>query len=110
MAYECAGAGQHTIQMFDGQSWQDRLELLAPQMETFRHLTKIHRLLELLNAASALSMPKTIEDERLRFIADLSPAEMDQDVAYSIATGPLPSQVNVYLRSLAAFAPKPANI
>jgi len=109
IAYSCAGAGQHTIALYDGQSWQNNPDLLPAQMDTFRHLNRLHALLELLTAASILALPKDVEQTRLNLIAQLFPGHLTPQMAQVLADGPLPSRVNDYLRSLAKFAPNALN-
>lgn len=105
-AYECAGAGQHTIALYDGKSWQDDPDLLVPQMDTFRHLNRLHALMELLTAASILDLPEDVEQNRITLLAQLAPDDLTPHIAKTLAEGPLPRQVNTYLRSLAEFAAK----
>ena len=55
--YTCDGAGQRVVQeVFSGQSWQDRPELLPRMTAAFRVMRKIHNLLVLLSAAEHLPL------------------------------------------------------
>jgi len=109
IAYSCAGAGQHTIALYDGQSWQNDPDLLHAQMDTFRHLNRLHALLELLTAASILALPKDVEQTRLDLMEQLFPGQLTQQTAQTLAVGPLPARVHDYLRSLSKFAPNADN-
>ncbi|UYV39380.1 hypothetical protein N4R57_10475 [Rhodobacteraceae bacterium D3-12] len=106
VAYGCSGAGQRTIALFDGQSWQDTPALLAPQMDTFRHLRRLHDLIELLTLAAGLPLTQEAKIKRLSLIAALCPQDMTPTVAATLATGPLPGDVRAFLKSLAALTPK----
>lgn len=106
IAYECAGAGQHTIALFDGESWQDNPDLLDAQMDTFRDLKSLHNLMELLTAAAALNLPADVDETRLSLLAQLAPTDLTPPMAKSLANGPLPKQTTTFLRSLAAYAPQ----
>lgn len=108
IAYGCAGAGQQTLALYGGQSWQDDPDLLPAQMDTFRHLNRLHALMELLIAAGALSLPEHINQMRLDLLAHITPTDITPHSAKTLADGPLPAQINAYLKSLAAFAPKPS--
>lgn len=105
IAYACAGSGQHTVALYDGRSWQDDPDLLPAQMETFRHLNRLHNLMELLTAAATLPLPNEIESKRKDLLARLAPDDMTPNQAQSLATGPLPVEINTFLRSLASYAP-----
>lgn len=105
IAYNCSGAGQHTISLYDGKSWQDDPDLLTPQMDTFRHLNRLHSLMELLTAAAALALPDKVEKTRISLLKQLSPDDLTPDQAQTLASGSLPVRVNTFLRSLAAYAP-----
>jgi len=106
VAYNCIGAGQRTIALFDGQSWQDDPDLLPKQLDTFRHVHTIHSLSELLVAAGALPLPKALQTQRLNFLNELAPDGFTTQTATQIATGPLPHQIKTFLQSLASYAVK----
>jgi len=101
VAYDCEGAGQRTLALYDGVSWREDLELLVPMLETFRHLRTLHALLGLLDTARALPL----EDDELDRLEDMQAELCDPDMSPQdverVATGPLPSAAKDFLRSLA---------
>jgi len=101
-AYGCDGAGQRTVALHGGASWQDDPALLAPMLETFRHLRVLHQLVGLLNAAAALPLPPEAEADRTAYLAQLCPDPFDARTAQGLATGPLPGAVRGFIRSLSA--------
>lgn len=104
-AYCCNGAGQRTLALFDGRSWQDDPALLAPQMACFRALRQLHEACELLVAAAALPLPPTAEAERLALLDALCPTQMTPEKASRLADGPLPGEVRRFLRTLGGHVP-----
>lgn len=100
MSFACAGAGQRTVALHGGQSWQDVPALLAPQMETFRHLRRIHDAIELLTAAAALPLSPAQDAARRALLAALCPPDLGPREAAGLATGPLPGRVRAFLRGL----------
>lgn len=101
--YDCQGAGQRTVALFDGISWRDRAERLHPMLDTFADLRRIHELIALLDAARRLPLPPEVEARRAAFLHTLCPAEMTRQTARNIVSGPLPAQVRAFLRTLAPF-------
>ncbi|WP_172295604.1 hypothetical protein [Pseudoruegeria sp. HB172150] len=99
--YECEGAGQRAITLHGGESWRDDLELLAPMLETFRHLRTIHSLLTLLDTARRLPLEEEEEDRWEHLMESLCPDEMTPDVAAEIASGTILAEARDFLRSLA---------
>ncbi len=99
--YDCEGAGQRTVAVHGGKSWQDELPLLAPMLETFRHLRLIHQLVGLLDTARQLPLDEDEEERHLELMEALCPDEMTPEAAESIAGGALPREVQGFLRSLA---------
>lgn len=98
-AYSCNGAGQRVVQeLYDGQSWQDDPALIAPMIESFRHLRQLHDVLELVSISIG-RLPKPEQDALYRLAApiveDLTPQK-----AESLAVGPLPKQIMDRLRAL----------
>ncbi|MDQ2088522.1 hypothetical protein [Marimonas arenosa] len=104
MRYDCAGAGQRTLSLFDNRSWQDHPPLLRPQMDTFRHLRTIHDLLGLLATAQELALPARVEARRQELVTALCPENMTPARAKRLATGSLPEDVRDFLKSLARHA------
>jgi len=101
LRYSCTGAGQRVIQdLFAGESWRDDPALLPRQIEAFRHMRKLHDLLELLIAARALPLGAAERANADALIAPLA-APLSESSAATLAAGPLPGQVRAFLRSLA---------
>jgi hypothetical protein len=98
--FDCAGAGQRTIALFNGASWRDEPDLLAPMLDTFRHLRRVHELLGLLEAAASLALSNRDEAARRALIAALCPPAMTAPRAAALANGPLPGRVARFLRGL----------
>ncbi|MCF3594114.1 hypothetical protein LZG00_08885 [Rhodobacteraceae bacterium LMO-12] len=105
VAYECTGAGQRTVALYHGQSWQDDPALLGPQIESFAHLRILHGRIELLLAAAILPLPPAIKARRASLLARLCPDEMTPRIAHALATGPIPSEVDRFLKTLARYTP-----
>ena len=102
IVYGCTGAGQRVVQeIFNGQSWRDRPELLPDMLRCFADVRQIHTLLELLTAAEKLPLPDDLRAERAALEAELTPPDLDAPTAARLAEGPLSAQVHVFLRSLA---------
>lgn len=103
--YGCTGAGQRVIQeLFTGQSWRDDPALLPRQIEAFRHMRKLHDLLELLVTARSLPLDAAEQASADALIAPLA-APLTESSAATLATGPLPAQIRAFLRSLAHHRP-----
>ena len=101
ISYDCEGAGQRTLALFNGVTWQDDLEILVPMLEAFRHLRSLHSLIGLLETARALPLEddelETLERLQGQFCnPDMSPEDVEQ-----LATGPLPKEAKLFLQSLA---------
>jgi hypothetical protein len=98
--FDCAGAGQRTVALFDGASWRDDPDLLAPMLDTFRHLRRVHELLGLLVAAGTL--PLTAQEQALRrSLRDaLCPDDMTVARAAALADGPVPGRVERFLQDI----------
>ncbi|UWQ34993.1 hypothetical protein K3555_09120 [Leisingera sp. M527] len=63
VAYSCAGAGQRVTQvLFDGETWQDDPDLLTHMTYALRVLRPIHEALLVLQEATALPLPKDLQD------------------------------------------------
>ena len=103
-AFDCTGAGQRTVALYAGQSWQDHPALLPAQSDSFRHLRRLHGRIELLLAAATLSLPPDAESRRKALLCALSPEGMTPQIAQTLATGPLPAKVDRFLKSLAIYA------
>lgn len=100
-AYDCEGAGQRTVALYEGKSWQDDLELLVPMLESFRHMRAINGLIGLLDTAGQLPLEDDEEAEREAMLAALCDPDLTPETAEALATGPLPGQAQAFLRSLA---------
>jgi len=100
-AYDCEGAGQRTVALYDGASWQDDLTVLAPMLETFRHLRAFHSLIGVLDTARRLPL----EDEEIAQLEHLQSKLCDPDLSpqkvEDLAKGTLQSEAKAFLRSLA---------
>lgn len=98
--FQCDGAGQRTVALFDGASWQDDQALLGPMLDTFRHLRRIHELIGLLDTAGKLPLDPHENQRRLGLLSALTSPEMTRAGAEALATGPLPGEIRSFLRSL----------
>ncbi|MDF1855462.1 hypothetical protein [Pseudooceanicola sp.] len=99
-AYDCVGAGQRTLALYSGISWQDDPTRLAPMLDTFAHLRRLHELIALLDTAAGLTLPASVEARRLALLTQICPETMTPAEADSLATGPLPGAVRDFLRGL----------
>lgn len=75
-------------------------------METFRHLRRLHDLIELLSTAATLPLSDAAETKRRTLLAQLTPVALTPEHAASLATGPLPGEISDFLKSLAPVAPQ----
>jgi len=74
--YQCEGAGQRVVQeVFNGESWQQRPELLAPMLVAFARMRAVHRQLVLLEATKALPLSETQKQAVARFQDRLTPKD-----------------------------------
>ncbi|MBT0956465.1 hypothetical protein IV417_03630 [Alphaproteobacteria bacterium KMM 3653] len=105
MQFDCAGAGQRSIALHGGQSWRDTPALLGPILETFAHTRRIHTRLALLETAAMLPLTTAEEHTRQSLRAALTPADETPQAVAALATGPLPAEVDAFLRSLAHHIP-----
>ncbi|WP_322866086.1 hypothetical protein U5922_007690 [Aquicoccus sp. G2-2] len=105
IAYQCTGAGQRTLALYDGKSWRDDPALLAPQSETFRALRALHTAISHLVTAAALPLPPVPEARRTALLARLCPDRLTPALAARLASGPLLGEVNAFLKSLPAHLP-----
>ncbi len=101
LRYDCLGAGQRTVALHDGISWQDAPGDLPAVLETFRHLRWIHQQLDLLQTTAALPLEDDEDAARAAFVVALCPDEMTPDRAAALATGSLRTEIARFLRSLA---------
>jgi len=98
--FDCAGAGQRTVALFDGGRWRDDPDLLAPMLDTFRHLRRVHELLGLLVAAGTLPLTAREKAKRQALRDALCPADMTAARAAALADGPVPGRVEGFLQDL----------
>ena len=102
-AYDCRGAGQRTIALFEGQSWRDNPTLLPAQSETFGHVRRLHDLLELLTLADRLPLTPSEQATRTALVAEIT-APLTPARAATLASGPLPKRVRLFLQALRPHA------
>lgn len=100
-AYDCEGAGQRTLALYDGVSWQDRLAILAPMLETFRHLRVLHGLIALMDTARQLPLDAEEEDRWDDLMDRLCPEDLTRAGAEALANGPIRGEIHDFLRELA---------
>jgi hypothetical protein len=103
--YDCAGAGQRVTQeVFNGRSWREHPELLAPMLRAFAVLRRVHELRLLLREAAKLPLTSA-ERETLRAFDDrLEPAGGWSEV--SLAEAPIEeiaAHVRAFLMSLRRY-------
>ncbi len=73
--YDCHGAGQRVTQeVFKGRSWRTEPQLLSDMTRAFVIMLRIHELLGLLDAASALPLTDEEIDTYDGLLMDLSPS------------------------------------
>lgn len=99
-AFDCAGAGQRTLALFDRLSWRDDPARLAAQLDTFADLRRLHELLGLLITAGRLPLDAGEDRARQDLVAALCPDDMTPAAAHALVTGPLPGAVHDFLRGL----------
>src|SRR5262249_9785525 len=93
------GAGQRVVQrLFGGASWQDEPALLAPMLQAFAVVRRVHELLLLLDEARRLSLSRperrrlSVLEQRLHAMADAArTTAWDENLA---------ERVHAFLRSL----------
>lgn len=74
--YDCQGAGQRVTQeVFQGQSWQDRPELMLPMIRAFATMRRVQELACHLSTARGLNLPAEPEAERQRLLRLLEPKD-----------------------------------
>lgn len=103
--FECLGAGQRVTQeLFDGQSWQQKPELLKPMMDAFSIMRRIHEQIQLLQQAANLLLPAEKQVELQKLAAALQPDEgwTEQSLAAFVQKTTL-KETGVFLRSLKEF-------
>lgn len=100
VTYDCQGAGQRTLALYDGVSWQTQLDRLGPMLETFRHLRRLHEIIALLDTASQLPLEDDEDAARTQLMAPLCDPNLSAEQAEALANGPLPANVSAFLRSL----------
>eukprot|EP00439_Symbiodinium_sp_Y106_P087699 s1_g235.t1 len=97
--FECYGAGQRVTQeMFEGRSWQNDPSLIQPMASRFRQVRRLHELLMLLEAASALSLPEVEEMQRRSLAEQVD--EMVENQSPEQAIEEVGAGVHRFLRSL----------
>jgi hypothetical protein len=98
--FDCEGAGQRSVALYGGASWRDDPDVLSPMLDTFRHLRRIHGLLNLLVVAGRLPLGPDHERERRSLVAALCPQDMTPGLAATLATGPIPGRARAFFRDL----------
>jgi hypothetical protein len=100
--YDCLGAGQRVVQkFFDGRSWLEDGELLAPMLDVFFVARIAHEHLKLLESAASLPLLK--HQERHRRALSLSMIDAGVSVARVSQLG---REIKHWLRDLGT--PKPS--
>ena len=102
MRFDCLGAGQAVVQeVFSGRSWRDDPALLPPMMEAFRAMRRVRELAQLLDAARRLPLSPAPDARRAELAAALDPPEgWTRASLAAFETGPLPTEIPAFLRSL----------
>lgn len=54
--YDCLGAGQRVSAMFAGRTWRDDPDQLAPMLDAFAAMRRVHEQIELLREAGKLPL------------------------------------------------------
>ncbi len=97
--FECCGAGQRVTQeYFGGRSWQHDPALIQPMAARFRQVRRLHELLMLLEAASALPLPTAEETQRRSWVEQVDEMVVNQASDQAIAEGG--ADVHRFLQSL----------
>ncbi|MCA8868700.1 MAG: hypothetical protein KDA67_08625 [Rhodobacteraceae bacterium] len=105
--YDCQGAGQRVTQeVFQGQSWQDRPELMLPMIRAFADMRRVQELACNLTTAKGLNLPPEHEAERQRLLLLLEPAGGWTIKALdSFVQGQIGAVIGRFLTSLRSFVP-----
>lgn len=112
-AYDCLGAGQRvTRDLYGGESWRDRPELLDGMIEDFARLRRLHRLLELLVTAARLPLSDEDETTRRALVDEIAPPEWTRAALAACLASGIEARARAFLAglatpSLAARAPRP---
>lgn len=72
LQYDCLGAGQRTVEAFDGRTWMDEPELLGPMLRAFATMRRVHDLLALLATAAETGLDAGADQKRRRFEDELN--------------------------------------
>ncbi len=72
VAYDCLGAGNRVVQeVFGGQSWQTEPRLTRAMMEAFSAMREVHKRIDKLRAARALTLDPRADQTCREFLARL---------------------------------------
>jgi len=72
VAYDCLGSGNRVVQeVFESQSWQNDPRLMPVMMEAFSAMREVHKRIDLLRAAEALSLAPRDDEKRRDFLDHL---------------------------------------
>ena len=72
VAYDCLGSGNRVVEeVFGGQTWQNDPRLMPVMMEAFSAMREVHKRIDLLRAAEALSLAPDEELKRRDFLDHL---------------------------------------
>lgn len=106
--YTCNGAGQRTTQeVFKGEIWQDRPELLKPMMQAFQTMRMIHEFLILLGEAGKLPLTAAHKAELGNLRDMLAPSsEWTPALLSEFETGPAPADIRSFMKSLRQYIPR----
>lgn len=101
--YTCRGAGQRVVQeIFGGRSWREDPALLGPMLEAFGEMRGLHDRIAMLRTAARLPLGEAEERCRRELLERLESAVPgDRTALAALAGGPLPGEVDSFLRSLA---------
>ncbi len=108
--YDCLGAGQVVCAtVLPGVSWRAGAEEKRREMEAFRALREVHRLIDLLQLAAALPLDPAQKAARRALLTELLPVGGWSEAALAgFEGGPLPGRVADYLRGLQGVARRPS--
>lgn len=100
--FDCHGAGQRvTGQVFAGRSWRDDPALLAPMVDAFRIMRRLHEAVALLLQAATLPLSPEQHATRIALLSHLNADQnWTQSTLRALETGPQLRAVRDFLASL----------
>lgn len=107
LQYDCLGAGQRVVAAFEGRTWMDEPELLAPMLRAFETMRRVHDLLTLLAMPAKADLAPAAAEQRQQFVDALNAIaeavrRRDAAARLRVLDGPI-------LRFLRAHRPGPAS-